>query len=615
MTTPWRKAIRDVWRERTRALLVVLSIGIGLAGFLAVLSTYAILKRELNRGYLATNPASAILTLDAVPGSLLADVMAREDVADADARRIVSGRIRTPSGGSRRLRLFVIRDFTALRISRITSDAGAWPPAAGEVLIERDAFQVARAGIGDSIVVRIGNHDERTLRIAGRVHDEGQAQARMEQTVYGYIAPETLPLLGERAELTDLYIQPSGNRFDRDRVELVAADVRRWLEARGIAVRRMSVPPPGEHPHARIMGLLLLVMAVFGLCIVGLSAVVAANLFLAMMAAERRQIGVMKALGAERTQIAAIYLAEAALLGIAAIAMAIPIAAMATSALSAYMAALLNFDLSSLGVPAWVYLLTIAVGLLAPLAAAAYPVAAATRVTVREALADVATGQLTFGAARFDRLLSRASLTASTPWQLGIRNSLRRRGRTLLTLGTISAAGALFIGALSTRTSMMRSLDVMFGEGTYGSDARFTFDQHMLMIYVFLVIVAGVLATIGSLGQMTATSLNVRDRRRELGVLRTIGATPAMVRGVVISEALFIAIVSWPLSLIGALPIIAVLDKSFTALLFRRGFNMTFSFAAIATWLAISAALAIVSSVVPAIAASRRSIREAVSYE
>jgi hypothetical protein len=31
ITAPWRKVMRDVWRERTRATLVVLAIAVGLA--------------------------------------------------------------------------------------------------------------------------------------------------------------------------------------------------------------------------------------------------------------------------------------------------------------------------------------------------------------------------------------------------------------------------------------------------------------------------------------------------------------------------------------------------------------------------------------------------------
>ena len=57
MTAPWRKAVRDFWQERTRTVLVVLAIAVGIAGFAAVLASYAILTRELDRGYLRDEPA------------------------------------------------------------------------------------------------------------------------------------------------------------------------------------------------------------------------------------------------------------------------------------------------------------------------------------------------------------------------------------------------------------------------------------------------------------------------------------------------------------------------------------------------------------------------------
>ena len=38
LAVPWRKTLRDIWRERTRAMLVIVAIAIGLSGFLAVLS-------------------------------------------------------------------------------------------------------------------------------------------------------------------------------------------------------------------------------------------------------------------------------------------------------------------------------------------------------------------------------------------------------------------------------------------------------------------------------------------------------------------------------------------------------------------------------------------------
>lgn len=616
MTAPWCKVARDVWRERTRATLVIAAIAVGLTSFLAVLSTYAVLRRELDRGYLATNPASAVLQLQADPvdDALLAAVRARGDVSDADARRVVKGRIRTGPEAWHRLTLFVIRDFQQLRISTVAPDDGAWPPEPDELLIERDAFQVARARIGDMVTIEITPGRAHALRVAGGVHDAGQAQARMEDAVYGYITPAALARLGETAALDRLYVIASGNRFDEARVRRVADDIKAWLEGEGHRVRRVEVPPPGQHPHAMIMGVLLLTMAAFGLLALLLSGVIVVNLLFAMMAAERRQIGVMKAIGGTREQIARVYLAEAGLLGVAALVLAIPAGMLGGRLLSRWFAALLNFDLQSLAVPAWVYLLVAVVALLVPLAAAAYPVAVGTAITVHAAVSSSGLDPATFGASRFDRLFCGVG-SGRRPWLLGVRNSLRRRARTALTLTTLAAAGAFFIAALNVRASMIATLDRLFGAGTYGADERYSYDQHMLMIYVFLIVVSGVLAVVGGLGLMTATSLNVLDRRRELGVLRAIGASPAMVGGIVIAEAVFIVLLAWVLAVLAAWPISVLLGRFLTAALFRGGLHVAFSAEGIVGWLVLSTTLAVVSSLAPAMSASRGSIREAVSYE
>ena len=94
LTTPWRKAFRDFCQEGVRTVLVVLAIALGIAGFATVLSAYAILTRELNDGYLATNPASATLWTDRVDDELLGALLAKGGVVEAEARRVVSGRIK-----------------------------------------------------------------------------------------------------------------------------------------------------------------------------------------------------------------------------------------------------------------------------------------------------------------------------------------------------------------------------------------------------------------------------------------------------------------------------------------------------------------------------------------
>src|SRR5918911_1293966 len=93
MTTPWHKAMRDFWHERARTILVVLAIALGISAFAAVMSSYAILTRELDRGYLATNPASAVLRVDSVDDDLVKAILQNPEVSDAEPRRVISGSV------------------------------------------------------------------------------------------------------------------------------------------------------------------------------------------------------------------------------------------------------------------------------------------------------------------------------------------------------------------------------------------------------------------------------------------------------------------------------------------------------------------------------------------
>ena len=297
MTTPWRKVIRDFWQERTRSVLVVAAIALGIAAFSAVLSSYAILNRELNQGYLATNPASATLRTDAIDDELLKAVARNPGVQAAEARRAVTGRMKAGPAQWRSLTLFVVKDFADIRVSTITHESGSWPPGQGEILIERDAFQVAKTRIGETVTVKMPRGDFQDLRVTGGVHDVGQAQARMENIVYGYITLETLASLGEEPYLDQLKILVSGDRFDRAHIARVAEDVRKVLEDRGHPVRRVDIPDPGKHPHADLMGMLLLAISSFGLLVLALSGVLVVNLLTALMASQVRQIGMMKAIG------------------------------------------------------------------------------------------------------------------------------------------------------------------------------------------------------------------------------------------------------------------------------------------------------------------------------
>src|SRR6476661_9774218 len=174
MTTGMHKALRDFWQERTRTILVVLAIALGVAAFSSVMSSYAILTRELDRGYLETNPASAVLRVDSIDNDLVKAILQNPEVSDAEPRRTISGQMKAGPVQWRNLVLFVVEDYGNIRISKLMPERGAWPPATGEMLIERDAFQVAKVSIGDAVTVKTANGVEQPLVIGGSVHDVGQ---------------------------------------------------------------------------------------------------------------------------------------------------------------------------------------------------------------------------------------------------------------------------------------------------------------------------------------------------------------------------------------------------------------------------------------------------------
>lgn len=132
MNAPMQKMWRDLGEQRSRGLLVVLAIALGIAGFTAVLASYAILTRELDAGYLASSPASAIFYTDAVDDALLASIEAQGGVSHAEARRKIAGRIRSGLAQRnlqwRNLQLFVVKDYGQIALGKITRQEGPGHP-------------------------------------------------------------------------------------------------------------------------------------------------------------------------------------------------------------------------------------------------------------------------------------------------------------------------------------------------------------------------------------------------------------------------------------------------------------------------------------------------------
>ena len=457
----WRKVLRDLWGNKTRSALVVLSIVVGVFGVGIGMGAGAILSRELPAVYAATEPTSAILTTTPFDDEFVQAVGHMPDVRLAEGRRTATLRIQTGPDQWRDLILTAVADYRKMQTGKIEFESGAWPPGKHELLIERAALPIANAQVGDNVVVQTQNLKSRTLRVAGLVHDQSRMPASFSNQVYGYVNLDTMEWLGEQRDYNELLFAVSSGADDREHIRRVAASVRDKVEASGGLVLSTSVPKPGEPPLNEEVTAILLLLAVFGVVCLILSGCLVINTMSALLANQVRQVGMMKAIGARRNQLTAMYLSMALAFGLAAVLIGVPAGALGAAGLALFVGGFVNADPANLSVPTGVLALQAAIGLAAPLLAALFPVLAGTRVTVRQAVNDYGLDRVAFGTGRLDLLLQRVRVLPR-PVLLGLRNTFRYKGRLALTLGTLTLASAVFIGVTSVFASAQGSMEDVF---------------------------------------------------------------------------------------------------------------------------------------------------------
>jgi putative ABC transport system permease protein len=459
----WRKVLGDAWLHKSRTFLVVLAVALGMTGAGALLDAWALVRTATTQTYLGSHPVSATLRVQGMDAEFLAAVRAIPEIGAVRTRASVWAD--APAQGARLpVELFSYDDFTESDIGKLESLRGTWPPRDGEISIENSSLDFSGAHFGDAFEVRFGKNAPQPLRITGIAHDVSRAPGWMDHVVYGFVTAATLAQLGAPTELDELQFVVRDTQSDRDAVRRVANTVKGLAESRGKHVGAIDVPVPNRHEHAAQMDSLMLTQGAFGLLTLLVSGFLIVNLVSAMLAGQAREIGVMKALGASARQIAALYWTYALLLGLVAAAIALPAAALIGRPYAALKASMLNFSIDGFPIPWWAMALQLAVAVLLPLLSAAVPVARACRQPVSDLLRDPGIA-LREGDFHVRRRLNVPGL--SRPLLLAIDNAFRRRQRLLLTLLSLAAGGAVFLGADTLRGAVRGSIDDLFANQRY----------------------------------------------------------------------------------------------------------------------------------------------------
>jgi putative ABC transport system permease protein len=164
------------------------------------------------------------------------------------------------------------------------------------------------------------------------------------------------------------------------------------------------------------------------------------------------------------------------------------------------------------------------------------------------------------------------------------------------------------------------NVDVSPQRGVFGIGGDSTVETGNAFInqFNFLVILLGLMAVIigvvGSIALSGALSLSVMERRREIGVMRAIGASSWSIFRLFIGEGLILGWLSWLVALPLSIPAGQLMVKALGAA-FQLDMVYQYTPRGAIMWLVIITILSILASWLPAFGATRISVRESLAYQ
>ena len=172
------------------------------------------------------------------------------------------------------------------------------------------------------------------------------------------------------------------------------------------------------------------------------------------------------------------------------------------------------------------------------------------------------------------------------------------------------------------QTAMAEKLDSYFrkqgfhvSETRSGESTLATASESLDILVAFLLVMALLTASVGSMGLAGTMGMNVLERTREIGIMRSIGAVDREIMRTVIVEGVVIGSISWVLGVILSFPFTYLLSTIISLAIFNSPIEVHFTFVGFFIWLAVVLVLSALASVLPARNAAQLTIREVLAYE
>ncbi|MEN8172960.1 MAG: ABC transporter permease [Chloroflexota bacterium] len=457
----WSKVISDLWDSKTRTLLVVSSIAVGVFSIGMIMTAYATLGHDMNASFAAQNPANIVITSDLFDDDFMRIIERVEGVELVEGRRTINVRGTDDGVNWQSLKIIAVDNFETMSTNLLGSIEGVRYPGRREMVVTENFMITSGYEVGDLIKVELPDGSTYTMPLVGVVIDQVTDSGDVTAVPNLYITRDTLSSLSMTEDFNLLNIRVIGDGSDEAFIEQVAELVEERIERNNRSVYRTKIQIGTEHPMAGTILAVLGVLGVLGGLIMILSSSLIINTLNALLTQHMRQIGIMKLVGGRSRQILGMYMTLIFSYGLIALVTAIPLGAIAGYGLANFTASMMGSELLGFRfIPAAVITQAL-LSFLIPLGAGFFPVNKSSQINVRRAISNVRPIAQAKSSLFFDRLASHLSWI-SRPILLSIRNTFRQKGRLVLTIFTLTIAGSIFIAVFNVRDSMENMMDMLF---------------------------------------------------------------------------------------------------------------------------------------------------------
>ena len=496
----WRKIFRDVWARKGRTVMASAAIFVGVLGVVTLTSMGDLLVSQL-KGDLKEEELPMQAVFVSAPGGAQLDNASYLDALDTfPGVTLVEGRAVRPlswkmPGDAKFQDGFILAAWEpfekiVLQPVRLTGQ-GRYPVTGqNEIAIEKRMADKHGLSVGDQLVLRVvgGEAGGEAWTITGLVFtpyvsfSAAALQVPGDESIFATF--EDAQAIAGFVGFSAFFVRYTDFPTAEDQSDRFYASIAQ--ETPYVPVFNL-VDDPAQNFFLTGAEEITGIFTVLGVIAMVVSGLLIVNIINSIVGEQKRQIGVMKSLGATRWDNFVMYVGIAMTYGVIGMIPGVVVG----SYLGALMAQVIDdpfgtfiegFSLSTSGI-----LIGVVMGLAVPFVAAIVPVFLGTRVTILQAMTDVGISG-NYRKSLLGRAINIVRLPTNTKQALS--NVTRKKGRLVLTWLTLTLAIAAFMGIFAMFASIDKEIDGVFD--AFGYEVAVTPNERQDFDQVRTLIVEGV---------------------------------------------------------------------------------------------------------------------------